>query len=63
MNKIPEQGQVVKLRSRTWLVVSVDTSEGNAGTVISLACLDDDAQGQPLKVIWEVEIVKNHTFL
>lgn len=53
---LPEQGQVVKLRSRTWLVESVDTSAGSAGTVITLACLDDDAQGQPLKVIWEVEI-------
>jgi len=55
-NRLPEQGQVVKLRSRTWLVEAVDTAEGDAGTVISLACLDDDAQGQPLKVIWEVEI-------
>ncbi len=53
---LPEQGQVVKLRSRTWLVESVDTTAGSAGTVITLACLDDDAQGQPLKVIWEVEI-------
>jgi len=56
VNKIPEQGQVVKLRSRTWLVEGVDKSKGQAGTVLNLSCMDDDAQGQYLNVIWENEI-------
>ena len=46
----------MKLRSRTWLVDTIDKSSGSEGTVLSLSCMDDDAQGQFLKVIWENEI-------
>ena len=55
VNKIPEVGQVVRVRSRTYLVESVDPL-GGGGTLVRLACLDDDAQGQQLEVIWEVEL-------
>lgn len=55
-SRLPAEGQVVKLRSRTWLVDTIDKSSGSEGTVLSLSCMDDDAQGQFLKVIWENEI-------
>lgn len=55
-SRLPAEGQVVKLRSRTWLVDTIDKSSGSEGTVLSLSCMDDDAQGQSLKVIWENEI-------
>lgn len=52
---IPERGQVARVRTRTWLVESVEPDPGH-GALIGLACLDDDAQGQPLEVIWELEL-------
>lgn len=54
-NKIPQVGQVARVRARTYLVEEVDTLGGN-GTLVRLACLDDDAQGQQLEVIWEIEL-------
>jgi superfamily II DNA or RNA helicase len=53
--RIPEAGQVVRVRTRTYLVESVQPSPGT-GTLVRLACLDDDAQGQPLEVVWELEL-------
>lgn len=53
--KIPEVGQVVRVRTRTHLVEGVERN-GGSGTLVQLACLDDDAQGQKLEVIWEVEL-------
>ena len=53
--RIPAPGQVVRVRTRTYLVEAVD-NVGGLGTQVRLACLDDDAQGQPLEVIWEIEI-------
>src|SRR5215510_6560157 len=53
--KIPEAGQLVRVRTRTYLVEAVDRS-GGVGTQARLACLDDDAQGQQLEVIWEIEL-------
>lgn len=54
-NEIPDIGQIVRVRTRTYLVESVDRL-GGVGTQVSLACLDDDAQGQQLEVIWEIEL-------
>ncbi len=53
--KLPEAGQVVRVRTRTHLVEGVERN-GGYGTLVRLACLDDDAQGQKLEVIWELEI-------
>jgi len=53
--KIPDVGQVVRVRTRTHLVEEVDKDSGY-GTVVRLACLDDDAQGQQTQVIWELEL-------
>ncbi|MCC7494462.1 MAG: hypothetical protein IT204_19045 [Fimbriimonadaceae bacterium] len=51
---IPAPGQVVRLRMRTYLTEAVDSTTGH-GALVRLSCLDDDAQGQPLEVIWELE--------
>ncbi len=52
---LPAPGQVVRLRSRTYLAEAVNRDDLN-GTIVSLVCLDDDAQGQPLEVVWEIEL-------
>ena len=52
---VPSQGQVVRVRTRTYLVESAQSSSGR-GTLVRMACLDDDAQGQPLEVVWELEL-------
>jgi len=53
----PQPGQFVRVRSRTYLVGSVVAQSGlGGGTQVALACLDDDAQGQPLEVVWELEL-------
>ena len=42
------------MRSRQWLVESVEEPGGSP--VVSLACADDDAQGQALEVFWDCEL-------
>src|ERR1700682_2765922 len=51
---VPSAGQVVRVRTRTYLVERVDGGGNEA--LVSLACLDDDAQGDQLQVIWGLEI-------
>jgi hypothetical protein len=48
-------GTLVRVRQRTFLVEGV-RSASNKASVVSLACVDDDAQGQRLDVIWEAEV-------
>ena len=55
-NRVPEAGQVVRVRTRTYLVGPVGKQSNGSGTLVRLACLDDDAQGQPLDVVWELEL-------
>lgn len=52
---LPSIGQIVRVRTRTWLVEDVDADSGY-GSTVSLACLDDDAQGQQLSVSWDLEL-------
>ena len=52
---IPQIGNIVRVRTRTYIVEDVNVEPGK-GTVLSLACLDDDAQGELLEVIWELEL-------
>ena len=49
-------GALVRVRQRKWLVESVTPppAPGDA-TLVELSCADDDAQGQPLSVLWEKE--------
>ena len=55
--RLPEVGDLVKVRSRRWLVEEVvePTSSGQSCRV-RLSCADDDAQGQPLEVFWNYEL-------
>ncbi|MEI7929650.1 MAG: SNF2-related protein, partial [Verrucomicrobiales bacterium] len=51
---IPFQGSIVRVRTRHWLVQAVTPAP--YGTTVSLACTDDDAQGEELEVVWESEL-------
>jgi len=55
--RAPEPGEVVQVRQRKYLVEEVvaPPMTGDA-TLVRLSCLDDDAQGQPLEVLWEKEV-------
>jgi SNF2 family DNA or RNA helicase len=55
--ELPNPGELVFVRQRRYLVEAVTPSlkEGEA-TKLFLACVDDDAQGQRLEVLWEHEI-------
>ncbi|MBX3000926.1 MAG: DISARM system SNF2-like helicase DrmD [Caldilineaceae bacterium] len=75
MSNIPEQGQLVEVRSRPFVVTAVarstlpvDLMEINGGQIhhlVTLASVEDDALGEELQVIWEREpdsrIVENAT--
>ena len=52
----PRVGEMVEVRSRRWLVEAVEDSGPEASPRVSLACADDDAQGQTLEVYWDFEI-------
>jgi hypothetical protein len=53
----PERGQVVRVRSRQYLVEAVVPPPNPADqTLVRLSCLDDDAQGQQLEALWEKEV-------
>jgi hypothetical protein len=53
----PEAGQIVAVRQRLYLVEQAlpPVSPGDS-TLIRLSCVDDDAQGQPLEVLWDREL-------
>jgi ERCC4-related helicase len=53
----PQPGQVVRVRSRQYLVEAV-VAAPNVGdqTLVRLSCLEDDAQGVPLDALWEKEV-------
>lgn len=52
---MPVPGDFVEVRARHWLVESVDDRDDRLA-VLSLSCIDDDAQGDQLSVIWDAEI-------
>lgn len=53
----PSPGQIVTLRRRHWLVHETQAGRGNGdATVVRLHCLDDDAAGEALEVLWELEL-------
>lgn len=51
---LPSVGDVVRVRTRTYLVERAQPSIG--GVQLQLACLDDDAQGQLLETLWNLEL-------
>ena len=54
---IPQPGEIVAVRSRHYLVEEVTPPpEPWQQTLVRLSCLDDDAQGTSLQVLWEKEV-------
>ena len=61
----PEQGQMVSVRSRNWMVTEVSTSTlpperlqtglESPQHLITLSSVEDDGLGEELSVIWELE--------
>lgn len=57
VNGIPNIGQIVRVRQRQYLVEEViPPKESEDSTLVRLSCIDDDAQGQLLEVLWEKEL-------
>ena len=53
----PNVGELVRVRSRSWLVDEVIEPKIPGQTcVVRLSCADDDAQGQALEVLWNYEL-------
>ncbi len=53
----PQVGEIVHVRQRQYLVEEVESPSVRAdATLVRLACLDDDARGQELQVVWESEV-------
>jgi SNF2 family DNA or RNA helicase len=56
-SQLPAPGQLVRLRQRRWLVEAVDPApESGEATLVHAACVDDDAQGESVSVLWEHEL-------
>lgn len=54
---LPEKNDIVRCRHRQWLVEDVRPSnDPGEATLVSMVCLDDDNQGRPLEVMWELEL-------
>jgi hypothetical protein len=51
---VPAAGDFVEVRTRRWLVESVNGNDLLVRT--RLACIDDDAQGETLEVLWHAEV-------
>jgi ERCC4-related helicase len=53
----PHVGDIALVRQRQYLVEAVvEPSAPSEATRVDLVCLDDDAQGRPLSVLWELEL-------
>lgn len=55
--RTPEIGEMIKVRSRRWLVEELIAPEQAGESLrVRLACADDDAQGQSLEIFWDYEL-------
>lgn len=52
----PQQGNFVRVRSRLYLVDQVAQDAPDEDAVVHLSCLDEDAQGARLSVLWQSEV-------
>src|SRR5579884_3875103 len=57
LETLPRAGQIVRVRQRIFLVdqVVAPVNQGDS-PLLRLSCVDDDAQGQPLEVLWNHEL-------
>lgn len=53
---IVETGQIVRVRSRQYLIEDVIPAALAGDTRVRLSCLEDDALGEALEVFWEREV-------
>jgi hypothetical protein len=55
---LPERGDIVQVRHRQYLVEDVLSNPlfKEQATRVRLVCLDDDNQGRPMEVLWELEL-------
>lgn len=49
-------GELVRVRSRRWLVEEVRPGVEGQSAVVSLACAEEDSQGELLQVYWDYEL-------
>ena len=54
MKLVPQPGDFVRVRSRRWLVEDGQAVEGLSA--LRLSCIDDDAQGESVSVLWDAEL-------
>ncbi len=54
--RAPSPGQLVHIRQRRYFVEETVPPRTQRRHAVRLACVDDDAQGQPLQVLWEREV-------
>jgi hypothetical protein len=54
MNRVPQVGDFVRVRLRRWLVE--DGTPVSGLNSVRLACIDDDAQGEAVSVLWDAEL-------
>ena len=65
VTSLPEQGQMVSVRSRNWMVTDVSASTlpperlqtglESPQHLLTLSSVEDDGLGEELNVIWELE--------
>ncbi len=56
---LPKPGQIARCRHHNWLVEAVHPPQQQrrkAAHLVDLVCLDDDAPGRELSVLWELEL-------
>ena len=54
---MPNPGQIARVRQRLYLVeATVPPPQLRDCTLVRLSCVDDDAQGQQIEVLWEKEV-------
>jgi len=54
---LPAPGAFVRVRHRHWLVEeTVAPPDPNESPLVSLSCVEDDAQGERLEVLWKAEL-------
>jgi SNF2 family DNA or RNA helicase len=53
---LPEISYLVHVRQRAYLVESISPDAESGSHLLDLSCVDDDASGEELQVVWEHEI-------
>lgn len=56
LDGLPQPGQVVQARHRQWMVEAVHPGGPHDSARVCLVCLDDDAPGEALDILWDLEV-------